>query len=213
VFCGQEEGAAVKALQRTLAIVACLFLIGQTVRHAYLLWLEPRDSVLDKYDQPLKAEIAAARSVEELVGRYDPVRKEVDRVKAERRAADPKVSFEDVQDTEPFRSEGSLRQAIQSWEERAKEIHSLRFYCGVGLVLVLLGLTSYLRINPWVGMTLLIVGFSELIYWTSPSFISPTIEFDRLLVNKLVLSVVSLAVSAVTIWLLGAFSRAERESR
>jgi len=203
----------VKALQRTLAIVACLFLIGQTVRHAYVLWLEPRDSVLDKYDQPLKAEIAAARSVEDLVGRYDPVRKEVDRVKAERRAADPKVSFEDVQDTEPFRSEGSLRQAIQSWEERAKEIHSLRFYSGVGLVLVLLGLTSYLRLNPWVGMTLLIVGFSELIYWTSPSFISPTIEFDRLLVNKLVLSVVSLAVSAVTIWLLGAFSRAERESR
>jgi hypothetical protein len=196
-----------------LAIVACLFLIGQPVRHAYVLWLEPRDSVLDKYDQPLKAEIAAARSVEELVGRYDPVRKEVDRVKAERRAADPKVSFEDVQDTEPFRSEGSLRQAIQSWEERAQEIHSLRFYCGVGLALVLLGLTSYLRFNPWLGMTLLIVGFSELIYWTSPSFISPTIEFDRLLVNKLVLSVVSLAVSAATIRLLGAFSRAERESR
>jgi hypothetical protein len=201
-----------KALQRTLAILACLFLIIQTVRHAYVLWLEPRNSVLDKYDRPLRDEIAAARSVDELVARYDPVRRDVDRVKAERRAADPKASFEELQDTEPFKSEASLREAIQSWEERAKEIHSLRFYWLVGLILVLIGARSYLRLNAWVGLTLLIAGFSELIYWTSPTFLGAvTKEFDRLLVNKLVLSLVALAVLAVTIRILGAFAETKRE--
>lgn len=202
-----------RALQRTLAILACLFLVVQTVRHAYVLWLEPRDSVLDRYDRPLKDQVAAARSVDELVTRYDLVRREVDRVKADRRAADPKATFEDVQDTEPFKSEASLREAIQSWEERAKEIHSLRFYWLVGLALAVLGAASYLRVNPWVGMTLLIAGFSEVIYWTSPTFLGAvTREFDRLLVNKLVLSLVSLALLAVTIRLLGAFGEVEREA-
>jgi hypothetical protein len=201
-----------KALQRTLAILACLFLVIQAVRHAYVLWLEPRNSVLDKYDRPLRDEIAAARSVDELLARYDPVRKEVDRVKADRRAADPKASFEELQDTEPFKSEGSLREAIQSWEERAKEIHSLRFYWLVGLILVLVGAASYLRLNAWVGMTLLIAGFSELIYWTSPTFLGAvTREFDRLLVNKLVLSLVALALLAVTIRILGAFADTKHE--
>ena len=43
-----------RALQKTLAIVAFLVLAPQTLRHAYMLWLEPRGSVLDKYDQPVK---------------------------------------------------------------------------------------------------------------------------------------------------------------
>jgi hypothetical protein len=201
-----------KALQRTLAILACLFLVIQAVRHVYVLWLEPRNSVLDKYDRPLRDEIAAARSVDELLARYDPVRREVDRVKADRRAADPKASFEELQDTEPFKSEASLREAIQSWEERAKEIHSLRFYWLVGLILVLVGAASYLRLNAWVGMTLLIAGFSELIYWTSPTFLGAvTKEFDRLLVNKLALSLVSLALLAATIRILGAFAETKAE--
>ena len=212
VFCGHEEGEALKALQRTLAILACVFLVVQTVRHAYVLWLEPRKSVLDKYDRPLKDEIAAAASVDELVARYDPVRKDVDRIKAERRAADPKAHFEDEQEAEPFRSEASLREAISSWEERAKEIQSLRFYWSVGLFLAVLGVGLYLRANRWVGMTLVIAGFSEIVYWTSPTFLfSATREFDRLLVNKLVLSVVSVVCLGLAIRMLGVFSEGKHE--
>src|SRR5262245_52868342 len=113
-----------KALQRTLAILASLFLVVQTVRHAYVLWLEPRASVLDAFDRPLKDEIAAATSAEDLLRRYEPVRKEVDRIKAERRAADPKARFSDEQEAEPFKSEAALREAITNWEQRAKELHA-----------------------------------------------------------------------------------------
>lgn len=199
-----------KALQRTLAILASLYLVVQTVRHAYLLWLEPRTSVLDKYDQPLKDEIAAAASVEALLGRYEPIRKEVDRIKAERRVADPKARFEDEQEAEPFKSERALRQAISSWEQRAKEIHALRFYWSVGLFLALVGAAFYLRVNRWLGVTFLIVGFAEIIYWTSPTFLgAATQEFDRLLLNKLGLSVVSLVLLGLAIQLLSVF-REER---
>jgi hypothetical protein len=195
-----------KALLRTLAILASLFLGAQTIRHAYLLWLEPRTSVLDKYDQPLKGEIAAAASLDELLRRYDPVRKEVDRIKSERRAADPKARFEDEQEAEPFKSAGALREAISSWEQRAKEIHALRFYWSVGLLLAVVGAACHKRLNQWLGVTLLIVGFSEIIYWTSPTFLgAATQEFDRLLVNKLVLSVVSLVLLGLAIHLLAVF--------
>lgn len=202
-----------KALQRTLAIVAVLFLIVQTVRHAYVLWLEPRTSVLDRFDEPLKDEIAAAASLEELLKRYEPLRTEADRIKAERRAADPKARFEDEQEAEPFRSESPLRNAISSWEERAKEIHALRFYWFVGLLLTLLGVACYLRLNRWLGLTLLIVGFSEIIYWTSPTFLgAATREFDRLLVHKLTLSVVSLVLLGGAIRLLAVFAEEPRRS-
>jgi hypothetical protein len=190
-----------KALLKTLAIVACVFLLVQTVRHAYVLWLEPRTSVLDKYDQPLKDTIAAAASLDELVRRYDPVRKEVDRVKAKRRAADPKVAFDD--DQEPFKSESALREAISSWEERAKEVRELRLYSLVGFIFAAAGVAFYRKVNRWLGITLLIAGFSEAVYWTSPTFLgTSTREFDRLLVNKLVISLVFLAALGLAIhWL------------
>lgn len=193
-----------RPLQKTLAIVACLFLVAQTVRHAYTLWFEPRKSVLDKYDKPLRDEIAAAASVEELLQRYDTARKEVDRIKAERLASDPHADFD--QEKEPFKSERALREGITNWEDHAKEVHALRFYWFVGLFFATLGVACYLRFNRWFGITFLITGFSEFIYWTSPTFLGVTREFDRLLLNKLVFSLVSLVLLGIGIHLLGVFS-------
>lgn len=194
-----------KALQRTLLILASLFLLTQTARHAYVRWWEPRESALDRFDQPLKDEIAAAASMDDLVRRYEPIRRDVDRIKAERRAADPKARFEDEQDAEPFKSEQALRTAISSWEERAKQIHALRFYWVLGLLLAAVGTTLY-RQNRWLGLALLIVGFAEMIFWTCPSFLgTSTREFDRLLTLKLSLSVISVAALVVVTRRLGAF--------
>jgi hypothetical protein len=189
-----------KALHRTLAILACLFLVAQTVRHAYELWLDREDSVLDAFDQPLKDDIAAAASVEELLRRYEPVRKEVDRIKAERRATDPKGEFQHDLEAEPFKSEAALRHAIGNWEGRAKEIHALRYYWSVGLALAAIGLALYRRGNRWYGTTCVIIAFSEMIYWTTPEFFGGGVqEFDRLVANKLVLSAVSMGLLGMAI--------------
>jgi hypothetical protein len=196
-----------KPLQRTLAIVASLFLAVQTVRHAYVLWLEPRVSVLDRFDRPLKDDIEAADSVDDLFRRYEPVRQDVDRIKAERRAADPKARFTDEEDAEPFKSEAALRSAIVSWEQRAKEIHALHFYWFVGLAFAGIGVGCYLAGRHWLGVTLLIIGFSEIIYWTTPTFLfgGASQEFDRLVGHKLGLSVASAVLLGLVIRVLGVF--------
>ena len=201
-----------KPLLRTLAVLAALALTTQTVRHAYVLWFEPRSSVLDKYDRPLKNEIETAGSLDELLHRYDVARKEADRVKAERRATNPQAEFGAQQDSEPFTSERALREAVTSWEGRAKEVRSLRFYWGIGFVFSVVGLVLYLRINAWAGLTFMIIGFSEAVYWTSPTFFSgdATREFNRLLVHKFVLSIVSIVALASAIYFLRIF-RDERE--
>ena len=190
----------VKALQKTLAIVAILILAAQTVRHAYLLWLEPRGSVLDKYDQPLKGQISGATSLEELLRRYDPVRKEVDLAKQEAAKAGKEVSYNDQNQLEPYKSEHALREAISDWEGKAKDIRALRFYWFIGFIFFILGFLTYGKLNRWLGLTLLISAFSEFIYWTSPTFLGTTREFDRLLRNKFVFSLVSLMLLMVVIW-------------
>lgn len=183
-----------KVLEKTIVVLAFLALVSQSIRHAYMLWSEPRNSVLDKYDKPAKSDIAAATSLDELVRRYEPLRKQADEVRQERLKAEKPLSYAEERDTEPFKSEQELKQAITEWEEKAKEMRELRFFWTVGLLLLVLGMVIYKRVNRWFGLTLLIAGLSEFIYWTSPTFFGGTREFDRLLWNKLVLSLVSLVL-------------------
>ncbi len=196
-----------KPLEKTLAILALVVLTAQTVRHAYLLWFEPRGSVLDKYDQPLKGDIAAAASLDELLQRYDKVRKEADEAR-KAGAKDDAMAFTPAGMQEPFRSERALRDAINEWESRAKEVRGLRFYWLVGLGLSVAGLIIYRKVNRWYGLTFVITAFSEIIYWTSPTFLgASTREFDRLLANKLVFTVISLALLVVVISFQEIFAR------
>jgi hypothetical protein len=198
----------VNALQKTLAIVALLVLVSQTVRHAYVLWLEPRNSVLDKYDRPLKDEISAATSLDQLLSRYDQVHAAAEAARKEAaKNGEPYPEYKLAQ-TEPFKSERALHEAITQWEARSKEIHALRFYWLVGVVLSALGMLIYILRRRWLGLTFLIAGFTEIIYWTSPTFLGiSTREFDRLLGYKLAFSAVSLALLLVAIMMLGIFTQ------
>ncbi|HMF89937.1 MAG TPA: hypothetical protein VKL40_04785 [Candidatus Angelobacter sp.] len=191
------------ALQKTLAIIAFLALASQMVRHAYRLWLEPRGSALDKYEQPLKDDIARATSLEELLARYDKVRKEADEKRKELDKQDTKNrDYARERETEPFKSELALSEAINDWEKKSREVHELRFYWSAGFVFLILGLVAYKKLSRWFGLTLSIVAFSEFIYWTSPAISgSGTREFDRLLANKLAFTVVSLVLLLAVIWL------------
>ena len=199
-----------RGLEKTIVILAFLALLSQTIRHAYMLWFESRESVLDKYEKPRKGEIEAAKSLDELVRRYEPIRKQVDQLREERAKAENATGEDQsargkarpLEDTriEPFKSEQELRQAINEWEEKANEIRELRFFWTIGLVFLILGMVIYRKLNRWVGLTLIIAGLAEFIYWTSPTFFGGTHEFDRLLWNKLVLTIVSLILLLLVIW-------------
>lgn len=199
------------ALQKTLAIIAFVVLVSQSVRHSYLRWLEPRTSVLDKYDAPLKDEIAGAASLDELLRRYEAVRKEADAARAELKKSGKEPTYSDLAQAEPYKSERALHEAITGWESKAKELHELRFYWTVGLVVCLLGLAAFRKMNRWLGLSLVITGFSEIIYWTSPVFLGPnTREFDRLLVSKLLLSVISIVLLLLAIRWQGVFAEKQK---
>jgi hypothetical protein len=193
------------ALQKTLAIVALLALVSQTVRHAYVLWLEPRNSVLDKYDRPLKDEISAATSLDQLLSRYDQAHTAAEAARKEA-AKNGEPEYKLAQ-TEPFMSERALHEAITQWEARSKEIHALKFYWLVGVALSALGMLIYILRRRWLGLTFLIAGFAEIIYWTSPTFLGiSTREFDRLLGYKLAFSAVSLVLLLAVIMTQGIFA-------
>ena len=198
-----------RALEKTFAILAFLALASQTVRHAYMLWFEPRGSVLDKYDQPFKTQITAATSLDELVRRYDEVHKQADLARQEalkKGGEGTPGGFSASELRDPFKSEMMLHDAITEWEGRAKEIHEMRFYCLIGFGLFVLGLLTFRRINQWFGLTLMIAAFSEFIYWTSPTFLGGTREYDRLLANKFALSAAALILLLASIWYLRIFA-------
>ena len=78
--------------------------------------------MLDKYDQPLKNEIASARSLDELVRRYDPVRKQVDAAKEQAKSEEKPVN--EYSNLEPYKQK-PLREPFRI--ELARTILSKRF--------------------------------------------------------------------------------------
>jgi hypothetical protein len=63
----------------------------------------------------------------------------------------------------------------------------------VGVALALCGIVVYAKGKQWAGTILLIIAFSEIIYWTTPTFLGGGIqEFNRLVTYKLALSILSI---------------------
>ena len=194
-----------KALQTTLFLIAFVVLGTQTVRHIYVKWIEPRSSVLDAYDEPVDSAIAKAETLEELVALYDSAHremKELERKDLERDSASHGVrDFNRPRDPR-YRTESELREEIEAWEARTKNIFELRFFWALGLVGVVLGVLGLLKANAWLGMAGIMAGFSEMIYWTSPLHrYRGGAEFERLLTEKLWLSLIAWLL-LVGLWLL-----------
>jgi len=191
-----------ESLKKTLFIIAVVSVTGYTVRHIYLKWVEPHSSVLDKYDKPITSEIKNAKSLKQLEELYAESHRKV--LAAD--AADTTKAVQPYQrfDKEPYKTETELRNAIEQWESKSQEIFQIRFYWTIGFLLVIVGFGLYKKVNPWLGITALIIGFGEQVYWSSPTFLGGRgLEYDRLLDNKLVLSLATLALLIVAGFLTG----------
>ena len=197
----------VKALQTTLFLIAFVILGTQTVRHIYVKWIEPRSSVLDAYGESVDSAIASAATLEELVALYDSAHRAVEQFKGDSsyQAMEPM----DRHDDERIRTKSELREEILAWEARTKNIFELRFFWSLGFMGVVLGVLGRLKANAWMGMAAIIAGFSEMIYWTSPlNRYRAGPEFERLLTEKLVLSLVAWML-LIGLWLM--LARRERQ--
>lgn len=198
-----------KTVQKTLFVLTALILFTQTLRHVYVRSLEPTGSVLDRYQSQVSEDIKRADSLDELVKLYDEAHTKVQAANAEAEARrerrsnaadrDNEAKAADDEDEgpnpgrEPYKSEALLKSAIQDWESKSNQVFELHFFWFSGLGFLILGLICYTRRFPWLGLALMIAGFSEMIYATCPSFrgLSEK-EFDRLLTNKAIYSFISL---------------------
>lgn len=192
-----------KTLLRTLFILAFLVLAAQTVRHVYHRFLLPTTSVLDKFEQPLHDEIANASSLDELVTLYEKARTRVEEYE-KTHEAEKKRSYE-MTDKEPYRSQERLKHAITDWETKQQCVEQLRYYWGISFCMLLLGMVVFAWI-PWLGAALVITGFCEMIFWTSPGFFGADTWASTRLLNYATalssISLVSLIVSAAVLKIL-----------
>ena len=205
-----------RVLKIIFFLIALTILTTQSIRHVYIRWFEPRGSVLDKYGDKVEADIAASKTLAELEAMYAEAHRKLLELEKQKKPEEPPA---DRSETERYKAELSekrekewkLKSAVGQWERNTREIYELRFFwvCGAGLLVI--GLLAHRRYKSWLSLAAIKIGFLEMIWWTSPSFrsLGAQAEFDRMLLNKLVLSIVTLAI-LITVWV--ASERSERRS-
>lgn len=189
-----------KSLKITLFVIGFLVLSTQTLRHIYVKWIEPTDSVLDEFRPPVDDEIEHSKTIDELVTLY---RKALDSV--EKYEGDPKnrkIPIRERNHWEPYKTKRKISSSIRTWESQNKQIFELFFYWSCGVFAIIFGLLAYHRANKWLGIAGIIAGFAEMACWTSPLWraFGPEEPFEQLLTIKLILSIIS-TVSLIVLWL------------
>ena len=200
-----------KPLRIVIMLLAVLVLTTQSARHVYVRFIEPRTSVLDRFDETdAKKVIQNATTLDEILKEYEPARKRVDeldeslkkelssKTRDEYYMHEQKWQEDHKQD---YEREAELKNAIQQWEGRSKEILELRVFWFFGLAFFLIGAIMLHNMRQWIGMAFIVPGIVEMIWWTSPSFrfVGSPLEFDRLLNNKLGFTITTL-VFVLTTW-------------
>lgn len=185
-----------------LFLIGFLFIDIYTTRHIYHLWLAPTASVLDEFRGETQGAIESATELQDLMKRYRPVREAAGKLEDQNRGKDPDTWRFEQQ--EPFRSEATLRRAIEEWEQKQNDLFEMKVYWSLGLLGAVLGLIIYRKASRWLGLALLITGFAEMIWWCSPEWFSQaTAETQRLLGYKLTLSLTTMLLFVGTARLLG----------
>ena len=219
-------------LKLVLFILGFVTISIHCVRLVYLVFLESRSSVLHEYEEPVEAEIRESRDLGELLRLYEEAHARVEAYERDESIEEPSppsgisdqhgISDQQRQmqrqlqrhiarrrldaersETEPYKSEIALRKAIQDWEGKSREISKLRFYWLFGFVFLVLGCSAYRWLDEWLGISGIIVAFSEMIFWASPVYLTviSSREFERLLHNKLVLALITFALLVAAFWM------------
>jgi hypothetical protein len=172
----------------------------QTFRHAYVKWIEPTDSVLDQFKTGVDSDIATAKDISDLVDLYAAANTVV--LEYEANPDNPVIEGYKQRTTPPYESRFKLREEIERRENQQKQVSELCFYWASGLISILIGLWAFRKINAWIGMSAVIVGFSEMLCWTSPLLHRTWAgnEFVTLLNYKLFLSACTWAF-LIVLWL------------
>lgn len=180
------------------SLIAILVFGSQTMRHAFVLWVERNESVLDKFDET-KQKIAATQSIEELLKLYEPAQQKVkeanEKQKADKEEQDEYRNWE----KEPYKSERELKSEIETREDHARQLIRLHFFWWCGFGTLILGVFATVRHRPWLGVSLFFLGYVVMSWYTCPSYrtLGFPVEFKQLLTYKLIYSAASLLLLLV----------------
>lgn len=195
-----------KALKIVLLIFGLYALVhaaSQTLRHAFVAFVEPESSVAAELD-PAKATISETTSQDELVAKYKQAQAKV--VEWNEGKSQMEIRQAQYGEEEPHLSARLLREAIEAREREARQLREVHFYWWCGAACLVVGIGCWRGLDRWLGVGLLIVAFVEMLYWTSPELRlwSAGGEFRRLVQWKLVYSAGTLAMLVglwVSLWM------------
>jgi len=189
-----------RVFQTVVFVIVMILTTTQTMRHVYLKWVAPDGSVLDQFQTETESGIAAARSLDELIPLYAAAKAKVDAHEAD--PSNPRLAPYQQRTTEPFESEIKLREAIERREAWQRKLVELWFFWIAGAFGVAIGIVVLRKVNEWLGMSGILVGYAEMAYWTSPLVDRQYrgAEFEGLLDIKLLLSAITM-ISLIVLWL------------
>ena len=174
-----------RTLFKIMFVIAFVFIAVHSVRLIYMVWLEPTGSVLDKYEDQIETQVKEAKSLDDLTALFDDAHRAVQAYEAD--SMNPTLEYHERVDTEPYKSEILLRKSIQDWEIQSRKIYQMRVYWTLGFLFLVAGVVLFKKVSQWLGVSALVVAFSEMIYWSSPPYFSGRLlEYQRLIDNKLV---------------------------
>ena len=198
-----------KGLQITFFVIFAGTLCIQAVRHTHLYFYGLEESILAPYEEHfgMEKEIQLEASTEELLAEYKATQ---ERIKELSDADETKPQYELQQEhSELFARNRALFQEITEREDRQHQLRDIWLFSLAGYGLVGLGALVYSRGREWIGMSLILPGLSEVVWWSAPAFTlgGAVREYELLLVNKMILTVIALAV------LLGLWLASQRKSK
>ena len=177
-----------------------LIVLTQTVRHLYVRCYYDRPSVLEKYhDNEIDKQIKKSVSLDSLLIKYDIAFNDV----KEFEKGKTKIEIDSLKriDDKLYETKLSYKDAIEDWEAKENKTHEVIRFWMSGLILISIGSFFYYKRNKWFGLSLIITGLVELIWWSSPDLTlsGATLEFLKYLNVKLILSSITLFI-LILLW-------------
>jgi len=185
-----------KKVLTALFVIAMVICSTQTFRHVYVKFFDSHESVLDEFRSETESNIKDANNLSELVTLYRTAEEEVQAYEAD--SSNPIIVRHEQSITAPYKNALKIETEIKNREHDQRQMNKLFFYWGFGFISLFLGLFTFKVFNEWLGISVIITGFSEMLAWTSPLFHNRmmSVQFVQLLDYKLLLSLITWVILA-----------------
>ena len=208
------RGTVMKGLQVTLLILFGCAFSTQAIRHIHVYTIGYEEPVLATVGPyyGVTQEVQLQESTDELLAEYEAIEREIEQIRDQN--ADKELYAIRQENMDVFARRDALASELNQREAITREIRDTWIFCAAGLILIGAGSMLYSRGLDWVGMSLILPGFLELMWWSAPSFTlgGAVREYDILLVNKIILTTISI-VLMYTLWALAQRKRAGERSK